>query len=266
MPDLKRGHVSIHYEVTGNGPPLLLLAGMLSDSATWGPVLPLLEPHFTLIRPDNRTTGRTTPWNAPVTVNDMTDDALAVMDHLGHESFYIVGHSMGGLIGMELAGLHPDRVRSLIMLASAPTRIPRGMAVFDALLAIRQSGPQGEELWLRALYPWVFRPGFFDDPNTVADATAAAMAYPYQQTAQAMALQIKALGNYRPRTKPWDAKCPIRAVLAGHEILISNDLARETFAKMPNVDLHEIADSGHSIVWDAPDAVAEHILNFTKSL
>ena len=266
MPDLKHDDISLHFEVTGDGPPLLLLAGMLSDSATWLPVLPLLEPHFTLIRPDNRTTGRTTPPLHPVTVNDMSDDAMTIMDHLGIETFHVAGHSMGGLIGLELAGLFPERITSLTMLASAPARIPRGMAVFDALLAIRNSGPEGENLWLEALYPWVFRPGFFEDPNNVPNAIKAARGYPYHQTAEAMALQIEALRSYKPRTRPFDAKCPIRAVLAEHEVLLSNDAGREIFAKMPNVDVHQIKDAGHSVVWDAPEEVADHVISFIRGL
>ena len=83
MPDLKLDDISLHYEVDGSGPPLLLHAGMLSDSATWAPLVPLLTEHFTLIRPDNRSTGRTTPGDAPNSGAHMAADVLALMDHLG---------------------------------------------------------------------------------------------------------------------------------------------------------------------------------------
>ena len=267
MPDLKRPDVTLHYEISGDGPPLVLLAGMLSDSATWLPLLPLLEPHFTLVRPDNRTTGRTTPWEAPVTVGQMADDALALMDHLGHDRFHISGHSMGGLMGLEIAGLAgPDRVRSLTILASAPVRIPRGTAVFEALLAIRRSGPKGEEMWLRALYPWIFRPAFFEDPANVQTALDAALAYPHAQSADAMELQMKALAGFRPRVKLAEIACPVQTVQAGDDVLIPNDAARKAFAAIPGVQQHRIDEAGHSITWDAPDAVAERIREFTASL
>ena len=58
MPVLERDDLELHYEIEGDGPPLLMIAGMASDSASWAPLVPLLTPHFTLIRPDNRTTGR----------------------------------------------------------------------------------------------------------------------------------------------------------------------------------------------------------------
>lgn len=267
MPDLKLPDVSLHYEIGGDGPPLILLAGMLADSATWLPLVPLLEPHFTVIRPDNRTTGRTAPWDAPVSVGQMADDVLALIDHLGHDRVDIAGHSMGGLMGMEVAGLAgPDRVRSLTILASAPVRIPRGMAVFEALLAIRRSGPKGEELWLRALYPWIFRPSFFALPANVPTAIAAALDYPHAQSVDAMALQLQALAGFRPRVRPGDIACPVQTVFAGHDVLIPNAAAREAFAAIPNVQQHVIEDAGHSIFWDAPEAVAERILGFVADL
>ena len=84
MPELALPDITLHYEIDGSGPPLLMLAGMLSDSASWGALAPLLTAHFTLIRPDNRSTGRTTPWRAETSVGQMARDALALMDHLGH--------------------------------------------------------------------------------------------------------------------------------------------------------------------------------------
>ena len=105
MPDISLNDISYHYEIEGSGPPLLLLAGMLSDSATFAGFAPMLTDHFTVIRPDNRTTGRTTPLDAPVSVDQMAQDAVALMDHLGIDRFHVAGHSMGGLMALESEAL-----------------------------------------------------------------------------------------------------------------------------------------------------------------
>lgn len=264
MPHLQRPDATVHYEVSGNGPPMLLLAGMLSDSASWTPLIPLLEPHFTLIRPDNRSTGRTTPNDAPLEIAQIVDDAVALMASLGHATYDIVGHSLGGLMGMEIAGLFPDRVNRLTILASAPVRIPRGMAMFETLLAIRRSGSMGEELWLRALYPWIFGPKFFENPQNVESALSASLAYPHAQTVDAMARQISALGQYRPRARMQNVTAPALIVQAEEDILIPNAQAREAFQTLSDVRFTSIADAGHSVVWDATDAVAQSILNFAE--
>jgi pimeloyl-ACP methyl ester carboxylesterase len=263
MPDLALDDVTLHYEVSGEGPPLLLLAGMMSDSASWLPLLPLLEPHFTLIRPDNRTTGRTLPADAPVEITRMADDAMVLMRELGHRRYHIAGHSMGGLLGMEIAGLAgPDRIATLTILASAPLRVPRTMALFQSLLAIRRSGENGQELMLRALYPWLFRPSFFADAKSTEEALRVALAYPHAQSAEAMELQMAALGRFRPRVRPADIVVPTQTLFGEEDIMIPMEAAKQAFAPIPDLRQHSIPDAGHSVVWDAPEAVADHIRHF----
>ena len=261
MPDLALPDVSLHYEVDGSGPPLMLLAGLLSDNATWGPLVQQLQNHFTVIRPDNRTTGRTAQFDAPVSVAAMAQDAIALMNHLGHEKFHVAGHSMGGLMALEIAGMVPDHVVSASVLASGRFRVPRTMAVFDALLAIRR-GSEGERMWLRGLYPWIFRPGFFDTPRNISMAMEASLAYPYAQTADGMALQIEALRSFRPQTNVAELKCPVFVAYAGHDLLIPPDVARGGFQTIPDLTEVTIEDAGHSIAWDAPEELAGHMKAF----
>jgi pimeloyl-ACP methyl ester carboxylesterase len=259
MPDLALDDISLHYEIDGSGPPLLLLAGMMSDSASWGPLVSLLTAHFTVIRPDNRTTGRTTPWDAEVSVMQMAQDALALMDDLGHARFHVAGHSLGGLMTLEIAGLAPERVATAGVLASGRIRSPRTAAVFDALLNIRRA-PEGEEMWLRALYPWVFGQAFFKDPANVETAIAAARAYPYAQTADAMAHQITAFRGYRPQSALDQITAPTLILYAGQDVMVPPEMARPGFSVIRNLTEVTVEDAGHSIVWDATADVAQHLL------
>ncbi len=261
MPDLPLNDITLHYEVDGSGPPVVLLAGMLSDSASWTPVVEPLSQQFTVIRPDNRTTGRTTPWNAPVSVQIMAQDVCALMDHLGHDRYHIVGHSMGGRMALETYGLAPDRVASLSILASGPHKLPRSLAVFDSLLAIRQT-PDGETLWLKALYPWVFAPAFFETPDSTEIAIQAALKYPHAQTAQAMAHQIDILRDFALKTPLESITCPTQILYAQDDALIPPGPARAAFEPIPNAQHHVIANAGHSIVWDQPHAVTDHLMQF----
>ena len=261
MPELIRDDITLHYEVDGSGPPLLLLAGMLSDSATWMGLLPLLTDSFTVIRPDNRTTGRTEPKDAPADPVLMAQDALALMDHLGHARFHCAGHSLGGLLTLELASGHPDRVATASVLASGRVRSPRTLALFDTLLAIRRA-PEGEEMWLRALYPWIFGDGFFADPGNVDLALEAALAYPHGQPLAAMAHQVEAFRNFRPQAQLARVTSPTLVLYAGQDIMVPPDIARESLAALPNAEHHVIAHAGHSIVWDATAEVAAHLRRF----
>ena len=260
MPELDHNGVTLHYEVEGSGPTLLLLSGMLSDSATWAPLLPLLA-GYRVVRIDNRATGRTVPLDAPVDMAIMVGDALAVMDHLGCDRFHIAGHSMGGLMGLEIAGVAPERVASLSVMASGRVRIPRINGVFDALVAVRK-GPEGERLWLRALYPWVFGSAFFEDPETAELTVEAALAYPHAQTLGAMKHQIAMFKQMRLVADLRTLTLPVQVMYGTEDVLVPPEMAQPGFAVLPNLTEHWLEGAGHSVVWDATQTVAEHLNAF----
>ena len=261
MPDVPLNGITLHYEVDGGGPPLLLLSGMLSDSATWAVILPQLAEHFTVIRPDNRTTGRTVLADAPADVALMAKDALALMAHLGHDRFCVAGHSLGGLLSLELAALAAERVTKIGVLASGRVRSPRTMSVFETLLDIRK-GSRGEEMWLRALYPWIFGQAFFESADNIELALAAALAYPHAQSTQNMERQIAAFRAFRPQAELAQIKSPALILYAGQDLLVPPAHARPSFAPLSNKTEITIEEAGHSIVWDAPQEVASHLLEF----
>lgn len=257
MPIFEHSGIAQHYEISGNGPPLLLITGMISDSASWAPMIPLLEPHFTLIRPDNRTTGRTTPLDAPATVALFAADCAALLAALDLGPAHVMGHSLGGMIGMQLAIAHPEQVRTLTLVASAPLVMDRNVAMFRTLLAIRRSDAP-PETWLSALFLWLFSPATYETPNLVRYASLGALTYRYAQTVEAMALQVDALDAYRP-DQITQVQCPVQAVLGTADILLPSALAVQTLNKTP---VHHIDGAGHSIHWDAPDALAAHLRQF----
>ena len=257
MPTLEQGGITLHYEVSGNGPPLLLIAGMMSDSASWAPLVPLLEPHFTVIRPDNRTTGRTVPITAPASVDLFATDCAELLKHLNLGPAHVMGHSLGGMIGMRLARSYPERVKTLTLAASAPLRLERNVVLFKTLAAIRQSDA-APDVWLNALFPWLFAPSLFEIEGAAAQAAMLSLAYPFAQSADAMIQQITALDGYVP-DQITDVPCPMQALLAQDDLLLPAVLAHPTLGDVP---VHLIAGAGHSVHWDAPDAVAEHLIAF----
>lgn len=255
MPKLDRPGLSLHYERDGKGTPLLMIAGFMSDSASWAPLLPLLEPDFDLIRPDNRTCGQTTPWDAPVSVSIWVDDLIALIDALDLGPIHIVGHSLGGMIGWALAHRSPDHVASLLMIGSSPEIKPRNTHLFKLLLDLRRSGA-GDDLWLRTLFPWLFRAEAFSDPDAIAAAVAQSLAYPHMQSADAMELQLNCLAGTDPTPFLAPPPVPSRAILSRNDLMVQFDSAART---LTGIELIEINDAGHSIHWDAPNAVAAEI-------
>jgi pimeloyl-ACP methyl ester carboxylesterase len=232
---------------------------MMSDGASWGPLVPLLAPRFTVIRPDNRTTGRTSPLDAPAGLTEWAGDAVALLDLLGLPRAHVAGHSLGGLIALQMAAMAPERVGRLALLASAPVRLGRTEAVLRHLLTLREPGLP-PDLWLRGLFPWLFHPRLFDDPAAVDVVVAASLAYPHAQGSEAMARQIKAYERSQGALEFPNPLPHTVAILAADDLFLPPVLARQALASLGPSRIVEIAEAGHSVHWDAPEAVAHHLL------
>jgi 3-oxoadipate enol-lactonase len=117
MPFAERGAHRIHYELGGpeNGPPLLLIMGMSFSSRAWGSLPERLARDFRVVVFDNRGTGRSTLHPRPYRIRHLAGDAAAVLDAAGIERADVFGISMGGMVALELALHHTERVRSLAL-------------------------------------------------------------------------------------------------------------------------------------------------------
>ena len=97
---------------------VLFIQGVGVIGEGWRPQLDGLGDRYTTISFDNRGLGETALGSAPLTVEAMALDALAIMDAEKIEQFHVVGHSMGGLIAQEVALRAPGRVKSLALLCT----------------------------------------------------------------------------------------------------------------------------------------------------
>ncbi len=117
------GDLRIHYKVSGDGEPLVLITGLGGDMLFWRSAVRALEVDFKVIVFDNRGSGSTQYPAGGFSVSDMADDVALLLDHLDVRSSHVLGWSMGGNIAQEFALRHPHRVRTLC-LASTYMRRP----------------------------------------------------------------------------------------------------------------------------------------------
>lgn len=97
-------------EFGGEGPPILLLHGLMGRAGTWAPVARWLTRYGRVLGPDARGHGRSAA-RGPWTVARMAADAALVLEEPG----VVIGHSMGALHGIALAAARPDLVRALVV-------------------------------------------------------------------------------------------------------------------------------------------------------
>ena len=114
---------TITYSTGGTGPALLLLHGFPQTRAMWRHVAPQLAQHFTVVAADLRGYGDS---SAPEGMENysfrpMAADQSALMQHLGHDSFHLVGHDRGARTAHRLTLDAPDKVNSLTLMDIIPT-------------------------------------------------------------------------------------------------------------------------------------------------
>jgi len=125
MPTADANGIRLHYEVHGEGRPLLLILGLSSDISELGkPLIDRFSPRLKVIAFDNRGAGRSDKPDAPYSIELMAADALAVMDAAGIARAGVLGISLGGRIALELALSHPERVEKLILVSTSTRVIP----------------------------------------------------------------------------------------------------------------------------------------------
>src|SRR5580658_5085809 len=110
--------ISIHYAVYGHGSPVIFLHGGLANTDYWGLQVPAVAAHHTVILMDSRGHGRSTRDVRPYGYDLMTDDVVALMDVLKIPKADVVGWSDGGILGIDLAMRHKDRVGKVFAFAA----------------------------------------------------------------------------------------------------------------------------------------------------
>lgn len=124
--------VRLWYEELGrpDGPPMLLLMGG-GASVVWWPaelIQELVDAGYRVVQFDSRDVGLSThvDWaTAPYGIDDMADDAVAILDTVGIDAAHLLGVSVGGMVGQAVALRRAGRVRSLTLVSTTPGPDPR---------------------------------------------------------------------------------------------------------------------------------------------
>lgn len=259
MPYTRVNGIRIYYELHGSGPPLLLIEGLGCALWCWQPLLPVLARHYTVIAYDNRGVGRSDQPEMPYSIPLMADDAAGLLQSLGVERAHVLGHSMGGYIAQELALLYPERVSSLVLMASA---LSGQYATPEFRAAVASVADKAPEEALRTLLGLVVAPGYWeahpDQLEWVLRERLAAL-----PPAHAYAAQSAAAAAHNSRYRAGRICRPALVVGGLLDRVLPAEASRELGAAIPGARLCLLAGAGHYVHWEKTDELAAAVCGFT---
>jgi pimeloyl-ACP methyl ester carboxylesterase len=239
MPLLNVNDLSLHYEESGSGTPVLLIHGHPFDCSMWRPQLAAGLP-ARLIAPDLRNFGRTTSLNGPAGWSTYAEDMLAFASALGLHRFAVAGLSMGGQIALEIAALAPERVLGLALCDTfAQLDTPqKNRGRLDQATRFEREGMRG---YATEVLPRMFFAKSIETKPELAKELVEMMERCPPQGAADAARARTARRDYLPLLPA--LKLPVTVVVGEHD----------AFTPVPDAELmhHAIADSTLVVVEDA---------------
>jgi 3-oxoadipate enol-lactonase len=109
----------LHFVKQGSGPSVVLSHALGCELGMWDEVATALQDRFTVLRYDHRGHGRSAVTPGPFSIDDLADDAAALIEQTAGGPVHFAGLSMGGMVAQSLAARHPQRVRSIVIANSA---------------------------------------------------------------------------------------------------------------------------------------------------
>jgi pimeloyl-ACP methyl ester carboxylesterase len=261
MAFLNIGDLQLYYEVHGKGKPLLLVAGLASDSQSWQPIVEELSRDYRVIVFDNRGAGRTSPVDVDLTIPLIADDCVALVNHLGFNAVSIVGHSMGGFVAMDCAIRYPDRVDTLILAATSYFNSQRNNALLSDWISYLESG-MDLRLWFRNIFYWIFSRDFFENEETLNEAIRLAIEYPYPQSKTAFRKQVEAIAAFNCLQALPNITSKTLVVCGKEDLLFPPEESIALSKKIPGARFTLIEKAAHSIHMEYPRVFTQKILDF----
>jgi pimeloyl-ACP methyl ester carboxylesterase len=240
------GEVAIYCESRGEGAPLLLIAGLGTDSSNWNGVIARLPKQYRILTLDNRGAGRSSIPGKPYSDIERAEDVLRVLDHFKVGRAHVLGHSLGGFIAQELAIRYPERVDRLVLSSTAAVSSGRNNELF--LKFYRDLAQGGDlEAWLREWTRWLFSPSVLSRESFVAALVKRGIRDRYRQQLPGFKGQIDAVASFDARGRLGGIKARTLVLEGGEDVLILPEEAEALSKMIPGSVYRCIPAVAHSI-------------------
>ncbi len=262
--------VVLRYFVAGDGPPVVLLHGWTGAAANWVELAPLLARRHRVLVPDLPGHGGSAPLPAAPGLGGFADRVRQVAEREGMLPAAIVGHSMGGVVALRFALRHPDLTRALVLAASAGIEsVTRRSAFWLTVAAFARPGrlvsPLRAVLGRRPfLRPPVFSPYQVSDPRSLSAVGIDGLLRSARLHTDVRS-PAWALIRDDPRRELEAVRCPALVLWGARDLQVPIGDAFE-YARRLRAPLRTLADTGHLLIAERPEACAAAIESFLDGI
>jgi 3-oxoadipate enol-lactonase len=251
---IETGGVRTAFERTGSGEPLLLMHGAEASRQMFSTLIPHLERHFTVIAYDQRDCGETQNPDTVATLADLALDARRLIKALGYKRAHVFGSSFGGRVAQALALLYPQSVDRLVLGSTWPLPRPYEELCLEGkrLAELRRGLPATAEELATWFFPEAFlaqRPELRTFFTTVRPGSArstrraATVVSTLEQGVADIVAPTLVLAGELDRVVPPSVTLAMAGPIGGADAVL-----------LPGI--------GHVTAMQAPEVLAQHIVNF----
>ena len=249
--------MDLHFEITGNGHPVVLIHSGGADLRQWTFLVSLLSKNYKVIAFDGRGAGKSP---SPIKHVNYVEDVLALMDYLELNQATIIGHSMGGQIATDFALNYPERVSKLVLIAPSLTGFLYSKEFEQYHTKILEAAPNIDKMLELALHSPTYQV-VIDSPHK--DLNVQMLRHHFGRMLKWPAdfcmkwpqpPAMERLGELNPET----------LFIIGKKDLADNFRVADCFRKVPNIRFIEIEDADHMLPLTHSEDLYQEITAFME--
>ncbi len=244
---------------TGEGPCLVLVAGLGATRRLWGEFPEDLAHQFTVITLDNPGVGLSR-GGEKFTTDGAANDLVEATRQLGHDRFVLLGASLGGVIALRAALRHPERVSRLVVASSAARLTRHGKRSIGFLRTLMEYLPPRE--FGPGLMSLAFAPPFQQRLPAFVDEAGALYGLDPADVDGARAQAEHMLEGWDDRSRLRKLKTPTLVLTGRRDPVVATEDTAEIVEAMPNATLITLPDASHSVLAEGGPEVLKTVVSF----
>lgn len=251
--------LTLYYQQAGltTGTPLVFINSLGSSLCIWDEVSTRLAQNFHTIRYDKRGHGLSDCPPEPYTIHDHAQDLLGLLDHLQIENAILMGVSVGGMIALDFAAHHPQRVQKLI-LCDTGAKIGTEQSWNERMAAVQSNG-------LSSIADAVLARWFTAEFITNSPAQVRGYANMLIRTpAEGYAATCAALRDADLRSTVPTIQTPALVLCGDQDLATPPSLGQDLASLLPHADFALIAGAAHLPSIEQPGILVEKLFNFVE--